>query len=326
MAELIDTHGRQLNYMRVSVTDRCNFRCRYCMPEEGIPWIAHDEILSYEELLSLFSIFWEMGIRKIRLTGGEPLVRKGLFSFIKTLHDCLPRMKVVLTTNGSLIEPHIREIRQSSLAGINVSMDTLDPERFHHMTRIGRLENVRRGIDALAHHADIPLKLNTVLIRGFNDGEVEDLIDFASEHRAVLRLIEFMPLDESVWNRERFISSDEIFTRLPQQDQWKRLPGKDKTAGPAVYYQNSRTGQRLGIIAAVSHHFCATCNRLRLTATGELRTCLFSETGAPLRELLRKGDHQAVRRRIESAVKEKPIDWRESAGERNNSHMSRIGG
>lgn len=330
MAELMGSFGRQLDYVRISVTDRCNYRCRYCMPEEGVSWLEHDKILTYEELMSLCHLLHEMGVRKIRITGGEPTVRKGLTGFLWNLHEKIPALHVALTTNGALLLSMVDELSAIPLSGLNVSLDSLDPEKFRFLTRCGSLEAVLQGILAFREQASVPLKINTVLMRGFNDEEVPQLLEFAKSCGAVLRLIEFMPLDDSVWSRDRFISADEILESLPDREKWipefkaRRIANHGVPEGPARYLVHEETGQRLGIIAAVGHHFCETCNRLRITATGELRSCLFSPEGVSLREPLRAKDLETVRRLILEEAGKKPKCWKDASAI--SRHMSQIGG
>lgn len=325
MAKLTDSLGRKINYVRISLTDRCNFRCRYCMPEEGVQWLSHDEILTYEELLVLTGVLREMGIEKVRFTGGEPLVRKGLLDFLAQVRQNTPDLRISLTTNGALLEELSGKIVELGLSGINVSLDTVDEEKFRFITRCGELHKVMRGLQAIRRQdPDLSIKINTVLIRGFNDSEVPQLLETAKEIGAVLRLIEFMPLDGDIWSRDRFISSDEILANLSSDNEWIEVPQRDHSAGPARYFRNAATGQKIGIIAAVSHHFCPTCNRLRITATGEIMPCLFSRQGLDLRSPLRAGDIPRVREIIRLGVETKPRCWMDIASGQN--HMSQIGG
>ena len=208
MAVMTDDFGRDLNYVRISVTDRCNYRCKYCMPPEGVEYLEHSEIMRYEEISFLCSVFWELGVRKVRFTGGEPLVRKGLVSFLKELNREFPEMKTALTTNGSLLEEYAEGLAQANLHSLNISLDTLDPVKFAGVTRLGDLDRVISGIRAAVKAGLRNIKLNTVLIRGFNDGEIAALMNFAKRERVLLRLIEFMPLEDGVWNEESFISGE----------------------------------------------------------------------------------------------------------------------
>lgn len=325
MDKLMDKFGRRLNYIRISVTDRCNYRCVYCMPEEGLPWIPHEKILSYEEIVLLADVLNGVGVEKIRFTGGEPLVRKGFFQFLDVLKTAVPKMRTVLTTNGSLIGEYFKQIASSPISGVNISLDSMNPGLFRSLTRNGSLEDVLKGVRTLSSRTRIPIKINMVLMKGVNDMEVPDLIAFAQENNAQLRLIEFMPLDDSVWKSDLFLPATEILNRLPESGRWERLDNsEDHSAGPAKYYQNTATGQKIGIIEAVSHHFCDTCNRLRITATGILRPCLFSEEGTDLRPALLKRNTDEIKALILEAAYRKPRSFK--AVEAGKIRMSRVGG
>ncbi|MDR1873761.1 MAG: GTP 3',8-cyclase MoaA [Synergistaceae bacterium] len=310
-ADLTDFFGRKLNYVRISVTDRCNYRCRYCMPKDGVEWIPHDRIMTYEDIFFLIRVLRELGVEKARFTGGEPLVRRGMVSFLSDVRASFPGLRVALTTNGSTLSLHAPELVRMGLSSINVSLDTLDAEKFAFMTRGASLGTVLGGLEALldagALSAGTDVKMNAVLIRGFNDGEAGGLIDFARRLGIVLRFIEFMPLDRTLWSEESFIPFHEILTGLPDASEWRpEASGPVAPAGPARYYVNGVTGQRIGVIAAVSEHFCASCNRLRVTSTGELRACLFSNEQVSIFGPLRARDEAALRERLFEAAVLKP--------------------
>jgi len=327
MDKLMDKYGRVLTYLRISVTDRCNLRCRYCMPPEGVQWIPHEKIMTFEDIDFLASSLMPMGIKKIRFTGGEPFVRKGFVDFLRQIKENHPDLRIAATTNGSMLSQYSRALEDIGISGINVSLDTLDPEKFRFITRTDAYDDVIKGIRVFAETTEIPLKINTVLISGFNDDEIESLIRFAGEHRAVIRFIEFMPLDNDVWAENRFIQADDIFQKLPGgTETWRALPpdSAHNHDGPATYYQNRVTGQRIGVIAAVSHHFCEKCNRLRITATGEMRACLFANQGTDLLPLIRSRDIEALQRTIREAAFLKPKSW--TVLENSERHMSQIGG
>jgi len=324
MEVLKDRFNRTLDYVRISITDRCNFRCRYCMPEEGISFIPHSRIMSYENITFLAAVLERMGVRKLRFTGGEPFLRKGFPGFIESIRKELPGLKIAVTTNGSLLEQSVDFLKNAGVSGVNVSLDTIDPDDFRDITRVGELKPVIRGIEK-ACASRLPVKINTVLIRGFNDHSIQALLDFAQSCGAVLRLIEFMPLDKSVWSENRFISADAIVGMLPEPDAWETLDtSSDHSSGPAKYYRNRSTGQKLGIIAPVTHHFCETCNRLRITATGEVRACLFSDSGVDLFQALKDKDEPRLRAMLASAAESKPECWMQLAS--SIRPMSRIGG
>lgn len=324
MDRLIDDFGRNLNYVRISVTDRCNYRCKYCMPAEGVEFLEHSEIMRYEEISFLCRVLWELGVRKVRFTGGEPLVRRDLVSFLKELNGEFPEMKTALTTNGSMLGQYAEELAEANLHSLNISLDTLDPVKFADVTRLGNIENVISGIRAAVRAGIRNIKLNTVLIRGFNDGEIGDLMAFAKREKVLLRLIEFMPLEDDVWNEDAFISGEEILKMLPEGDSWQAEKPDSAQAGPAKYYRNEKTGDSIGIITAVSNHFCKYCNRLRVSATGKLRTCLFAPDEIPMRPMILNEDSEGLKELILDSIKNKPRCWSDvRAG---HQHMSGIGG
>lgn len=310
--------------MRISVTDRCNFRCRYCMPAQGVEWIPHDRIMRYEEIQLLVGMLTQLGVKKIRLTGGEPFVRKDISQFLRTLRRSFPELSLAVTTNASLLCKYIDDIKDLNI-NLNVSLDTLDPEKFKYITRIGSLDDVLKGI-SMWSELNLPFKINTVLIKGFNEDEIQPLLEFARKMGGVLRFIEFMPLDQSVWAQDSFIPAPTIIKDLILSfGDWKEIESKPSdTDGPARYFMDLKTGQKIGVIAAVSHHFCETCNRLRITASGELRNCLFASDGVDLLSPLRAGDLDEVKRRIHVASWEKPENWKKQIS--GNRHMSQIGG
>lgn len=326
MAELIDSYGRHLNYVRISVTDRCNFRCSYCMPPEGVKCLDHDSIMRYEEISLLCGVFYDLGVRKFRFTGGEPLVRKGLVPFLRKIKEEYPEIKTALTTNASLLGEYAGELAEARIHSLNISLDTLDPVKFARVTRIGSLDTVLKGIKAAVNACITNIKLNAVLIKGFNDGEIAALLKFSRENGLRLRLIEFMPLEDGVWKKEDFISGEEILKMLPGGDAWRKeaaAPDKDGL-GPAQYYKNEKTGDFIGIITAVSNHFCQSCNRLRVSASGNLRTCLFSPLETPLRPLILESDRDGLKKLILETIKNKPRCWNDVKEGR--QHMSGIGG
>lgn len=324
MGGLTDEYGRNLNYVRISVTDRCNYRCKYCMPPEGVEFLEHNDIMRYEEIIFLCEVLKELGVRKLRFTGGEPLVRRGMVDFLGELNRKFPGMKTALTTNGSLLAQHAEWLAEANLHSLNISLDTLDPVKFADVTRLGKIEDVIEGIRAAVRAKIRNIKLNTVLIKGFNDDEIEDMLKFAKREKVLLRLIEFMPLEDDVWNKDAFISGEEILAMLPGGDAWKPEKPGAAEAGPARYYTNSETGDSIGIITAVSNHFCRYCNRLRISATGRLRTCLFAPDDIPLRHLILKSDKEGLKDLIMGSVRSKPGCWMDVRT--GHQHMSGIGG
>ncbi|MGC9348025.1 MAG: GTP 3',8-cyclase MoaA [Anaerolineae bacterium] len=290
-----DRHHRSIDYLRISVTDRCNLRCLYCMPEEGIRPISHDEILSYEEIETVVRAAVELGISKFRLTGGEPLVRLGLVDLVAKIAAVPGVRDLAMTTNGTLLARHAEELAQAGLNRVNVSLDTLRPERFREITRWGSLEDTLAGI-AAAHQAGLkPVKINTVVIRGLNDEEVVDLARKTIEDGWYLRFIEWMPISEVAlklesWN-DRVVTAAEIKSRVEATlGPLSPVAGSSVHGpGPARYYRFPGAKGVVGFITPVSDHFCDLCNRLRLTADGQLRPCLLAPQEIDLRTPLRKG-------------------------------------
>ena len=330
-SRLVDPFGRSISYLRVSVTDRCDFRCHYCMSED-MSFLPKRDVLSLEELDRLCSAFVRLGTSKIRLTGGEPLVRKGLTTLIGSLGRHLGNGldELTLTTNGSQLAKHARELVDHGIRRINVSLDTLDPEKFRRITRWGELAPVLAGIDA-ALAAGLSIKLNTVAVKDFNDHEYDDLLRFAHARSMDLTLIETMPLGE--------IGGERVDQYLPlgrvREDLETRFTLTDidhRSGGPARYVRVEETGGRLGFITPMTHNFCESCNRVRLTCTGTLYMCLGQNDSVDLRRVLRSSDDDAVvTRAIEAAIAHKPkghdfVIERGGAGPSILRHMSTTGG
>jgi len=287
-ADLLDKHHRIINYLRLSVTDRCNLRCVYCMPDEGMTFIPHREILTYEEMLHLVELCVANGIRKIRLTGGEPLVRRGIISFIDRLNRIEILKEITLTTNGVLLKEFARDLRKYGICRINVSMDTLKAEKFNTITRRPFFEKVWEGIEEAESVGMAPIKLNVVAMKGFNDDEILDFARLTYRKPYHVRFIEMMPIGAADARMKGFISSREILDRIATLGPVRRVES-ESMAGPAETYILEGARGKIGLIGALSHHFCETCNRLRLTADGQLRGCLFSDQETDLKAPLREG-------------------------------------
>jgi len=324
--ELTDTFGRTINYLRLSVTDRCNMRCVYCMPAGGIPMLAHDAILSYEELLLIAQTAVAAGIEKIRVTGGEPLVRKGIIPFLARLASISGLRELVLTTNGLQLREMAESLRQAGVQRLNISLDSLRPEIFADITRGGDVHRVMAGI-AAAERAGFPLKINVVVMRGINDQEILDFAALTLDRPLTIRFIEYMPAIRSDDWESRIVPGETILDRISQRFSFMPLE-RDGLAGPARTFRIDGAAGTIGVITPVSGHFCAECNLIRVTATGRARSCLFSETGVDLKPLLGSGDEAGLAAALRAIVVQKP--GRHSLAETEQQYtpfvMSAIGG
>jgi cyclic pyranopterin phosphate synthase len=294
---LADKFGRQITDLRISVTDRCNFRCVYCRSANPENHMAEHALLEWDEYERLARILVGMGIRKIRVTGGEPLVRPGVEDFIGRL-KALGVQDLSMTTNGHLLAERCDRLVAAGLNRINISLDSLDREKFEQITRTKTFDQVLAGIEAAQSSPLRPVKVNAVLVRGINDGEVEAFAEFAREHDIVMRFIEFMPLDaDRTWTREQVVTAAEIHRRISAR--WPLIPVVHERSETARKYRFVDGGGEIGLIAPVSHPFCGHCSRIRLTADGKLRTCLFSKEDHDLKFMLRGG---ATDREIGDAI------------------------
>ncbi len=330
MTQLVDTFGRAITYMRISVTDRCNLRCVYCIPEQGITLKSHGEMLTYEEITTVAAAAATMGVRRIRLTGGEPLVRRGVTDLVRMLKALPGIEEVSLTTNGVLLEEMAPALARAGLDRVNVSLDTLDPARYTRLTRGGKFERTWRGIAAAEANNLTPLKINVVAVRGLNDDELPALARLTLEHAWHVRIIELMPVGGSLaWGddlpdpQRAYLPLSEIRAIL---DPLGLAEDKGvRGAGPARVYRLPEALGTVGLISPRGEHFCDRCNRLRLTADGFLRPCLLGEREVNVREPLRRG--QAVEPLLEEAVRLKP-EKHELASNKipANRWMAEIGG
>jgi cyclic pyranopterin phosphate synthase len=290
---LADAYGRVATDLRVSLTDRCNLRCAYCMPPEGLDWLPGADVLTDEEMVRLITIgVAQLGITTVRLTGGEPLLRKNLELLVADIAALSPAPEIALTTNGIGLAARAEKLAAAGLKRINISLDTLDPEIFVQLSRRRRLPDVLAGITAAREAGLHPVKINTVLMRGINDHEAFDLLRWAMTEQVQLRFIEQMPLDpQHGWKRDQMITADEIKQRLSQHVELVEDPEDARTRGsaPAELFRVAGTGYSVGIIASVSKPFCGACDRVRLTADGQIRNCLFARTESDLRTPLRSG-------------------------------------
>ncbi len=330
---LADTFARSISYLRLSLTDRCNLRCLYCTPQsQECVRLAHDLLLSYEELLRVVTVAVRLGIRKVRLTGGEPLVRRGVVDFVERLAAIEGLHDIRLTTNGVLLAQHAEALYRAGIRKVNISLDSLRPERFAAITGADFFSQVWQGIETVRRLGFAPVKLNMVVLRGINDDELEDFARLARDENFQVRFIEYMPIGEqTTWSRERYMSTAEIMERIGVLGQLTPLyPGP--ADGPARTVRLESTGGVLGFISPISHHFCDRCNRLRLTSEGRLRSCLLCDEETDLRAVLRSGgSDEDIAAALVAAVRNKPKGHRleerlQSGGADCQGRMSRIGG
>ncbi|MBN1548605.1 MAG: GTP 3',8-cyclase MoaA [Syntrophaceae bacterium] len=330
---MIDQYNRDINYLRISITDRCNLRCQYCVPKEGLSLIGHDDILRYEEILRVVMIAVKMGINKVRITGGEPLVRRGVIDFIATLNLIEGIDDISLTTNGILLEDAAERLFAGGVKRINVSLDSLDSEKYRWITRGGDVNAVLNGIEKVHALGFAPIKINIVAIKGFNDDEVLKFAEMTLDRPYQIRFIELMPLGfAGMENLGKFLSNDLIKEEIGRCYELHPVERKRKRSdGPADMYKINGGQGEIGFISPVSHHFCSSCNRLRLTADGHLRACLLIDEEIDLRGPIRKGctnsDLEAL---LRAAVAKKPVGHQMSCEERHMKkclkEMTSIGG
>jgi cyclic pyranopterin phosphate synthase len=329
MKPLIDGHGRPIGDVRISVTDRCNFRCQYCMPAEGLPWLKRDSLLSYEEIARLVALLSSMGVHDVRLTGGEPLVRRELWRLVEMLSGLEDVHDLSLTTNGYLLEAQVGDLVRAGLKRINVSLDSLAPDRFFQLTRRDSLAQVLEGLEAAEAHPELrPIKVNVVALKDFTEDEVVRFADFARRTPYVVRFIEFMPLDaDRTWSADKVLPNEEI-RRLINEVYPLEAVGRERH-GTSRRWRFADGEGEIGFISPVTESFCGDCNRIRLTAEGMLRTCLFSlgetDLRTPMREGASDGDLEAV---IRDAVWRKELKHHigDEGFVQPARSMSRIGG
>lgn len=302
-----DNFGRVIDYLRLSITDRCNLRCRYCMPDEGVDSLGHSQVLSYEELLRIAAAAAVMGVRKIRVTGGEPLVRKGVVDFIRRLAALPQHPEITLTTNGLLLADLAEDLKAAGLSRVNVSLDTLRPERFELLTRRQGFGRVLAGLETAERVGLLPLKVNMVPIAGVNADEVADFARLTLQRPWEVRFIEFMPVSGNLeFPPESRFPADAIIAAFSDVAPVEEVP-RSHRGGVARLFRFAGAPGRMGVIPAVSHHFCHECNRLRVTADGRVRPCLFSEEELDLRAVLRgAGSDEDLQEFLARAVSVKP--------------------
>ena len=317
---MLDRYGRSITYLRVSVTELCNLRCRYCMPADGIKKKDHENMLSEEELIRALRVAASCGIRKLRITGGEPLVKKNIISICQQAAAVEGIEELCITTNGLLLPQLAAPLRQAGVSRINMSLDTLDPDKYRYISRVGSLEQALAGLEAALAVGFEKIKINTVLIGGFNDEEIPDLAELTRRYPIDLRFIELMPMyDSGDFGPEAFIPDTEVLARLPEAEP---VP---QDGGVARLYRLPGAQGNIGLISPVSAHFCSECNRLRLTADGKLKPCLHAADEYAIKGL----DYEGMRRQFEAAIQGKPA-WHGVLSATSRSHagrnMNEIGG
>ncbi|MCI7098094.1 MAG: GTP 3',8-cyclase MoaA [Lachnospiraceae bacterium] len=324
---MIDSYGRVIDYLRISVIDRCNLRCVYCMPEEGLEMTSHEEVLTYGEIVRICKIMAGTGLKKIKLTGGEPLVRKDLPKLAGRLKAIPGIEKVTLTTNGILLGQLMEELHDAGIDSINISLDTLDRELYAKITRRDQLDAVQKGIETALKYPDISLKINCVPM-GLPGQDLSEIASLAKDHRIHVRFIEMMPIGYG--KNYRFVGEDEILGQLEAEFGRSEIYQGKLGNGPCHYYSFEGFQGKIGFISAISHKFCSECNRVRLTSQGFLKTCLQYNTGNDLKLPMRTGaSDEELKKLITRTINEKPVGHRfleDEIRNENNLNMSQIGG
>ena len=321
MKRLKDQYNRKIDYLRISVTDRCNSRCQYCMPASGVEFKPHEDILSFEEIYKIAKVFVDLGVKKIRLTGGEPLVRKDIVRLVKKLSALKGLEQLTMTTNGLLLKKYAKDLKAAGLTRVNISIDSLDDKKYNLMTLGSSLKKVFEGIEAVKAVNLLPIKLNVVLIKGFNDNEIKDFVELTKNDAIDVRFIELMTLGSNrKWAKKRFVSNMKVIEEMPELE---RINKKDQSS-PADYYQIEGYKGRVGLINPITCKFCDACNRVRLTSTGHLKLCLHSDTEYHLKNIV--NDYEKLKAYIETIVKKKPVAHQLDAKIYINKDMHSIGG
>ena len=329
---LVDRHGRRISYLRLSVTDRCNLRCFYCRSQKCWNFIPHSDILTYEEMFDLIGLSESLNVEKVRLTGGEPFVRKGFLSFLEKVVKTYPNLDLRITTNGTLLKDKITALADMGVTCLNISLDTMDRNRFQEITGRDFLPRVREAIDTCLEKG-VRIKLNAVALKNVNHDELPAFVRFAKEYPVDVRFIEFMPIgDKTRWSCDNYWSANDVMDAAMAIEEMEPVPGTERNGGPARIHTIKGGKGRFGVISAISDHFCASCNRLRITSDGRLRTCLFSDREYRLRGIMRspKLGSDQLRRVISRANEVKPLgaDLLEARKQSEVCHriMSSIGG
>lgn len=325
--ETIDKFGRRLKYLRISVTDRCNFRCKYCMPNNNFEMMECSDILRYEDILFASEVFASLGVNRIRITGGEPLVRKEICQFLDKLTKIENIQEVMLTTNGALLEKYAEDLYKAGVKRLNISLDSLIPEKNKYITGVDKTDEVMAGIKKATETGFAPIKVNSVIIRDFNDDEIVNFAKLSAKYNIICRFIEFMPIGNSEnWSEKNIVYGEEIINRLKDFEP-KEMP-RDINSGPAVNYKLNNAGI-IGIITPISKHFCSECDKLRITADGKIRPCLLSDNEIDIKEALQTKDKDLFVKQIMQSLNIKHDEHSITIREKNHDFkrtMSKIGG
>lgn len=318
---MFDSYGRKINYLRISVTDLCNLRCKYCMPESGIKKIPYEEILKLEEIQDIAESFVELGIDKIRITGGEPLVKRGILNLIEGIGNLGKVKDFAMTTNGTILHKYAEDLKRYGLNRVNISMDTLNEKKYESITRRGSLKDVLKGIEAAKKAGLTPIKINVVLIKGFNEDEIESFVNLTRYEDIHVRFIELMPIGSlRYWSLNNYISNDVV---LQKAEELVEIPALD-ISSPAKYYKLPGGKGKVGLINPISCKFCENCNRMRLTIDGKIKPCLHSNEEIDLKTPLRQGKN--IKKIIESTIMNKPKEHNLEDGNYISRDMTDIGG
>lgn len=318
---MLDSYGRSINYLRISITDLCNLRCRYCMTDKGVIKKEFEEILTLEEIEKITKEFVKLGINKIRITGGEPLVRKGILKLIREIGSLKEVKDFAMTTNGTMLKKYAKELKNAGLNRVNISLDTLNPKKYSHITRGGDIKNVLEGIEEAKKVGLTPIKLNVVLIKGFNEDEIEDFVNLTRDENIDVRFIELMPIGQVCqWSLNRYLSNNTVLEKCSYLE---RIESADKSS-PAVYHKLRNGKGRVGLINPISCKFCSNCNRMRLTADGKIKACLHSDEEIDIMKYLRQDmDISGI---LKNIIKDKPKEHNLEDGSYIKRNMMAIGG
>jgi len=329
---MIDNYNRKINYLRISVTDRCNLRCQYCRPKEGISLLGHEDILSYEEILRIVSVATELGITKVRVTGGEPLIRRGIIDFVRELSSISGLKDISLTTNGLLLGEYAAPLYEAGIRRINISIDSLKEKKYAAITGGGDFRVLWQGIEAALKEGFYPIKLNTVVIKGVNDDEILDFAALSLKYPFQMRFIELMPIGQAgIQYEHRFLSNDILWERINRTYSLEPVDRGTETDGPARIFRIPGGMGEIGFISPISHHFCNACNRIRLTSDGHFRPCLLKDREIDLKTMLRQGcSDRELKEVLLGAISAKPqkheIDPSENQVKKCVKEMVSLGG